>query len=360
MKRRNTYVEPMTRSKRYAENVSTKLEENVSTKLEEKVSTKLEEAEEKRSPETLGTERFQDILIVHHTDENFSAYRQMVLFNGHHCKQKFTKCYPMPPCGDSVAWEKDMDARPECMPKIDNVVTKKYLSTQILSDDVVMIIFFLPRNETVCTMLTSLPKKGGKDILSTMARLCRPGLNFSDSKKNNNQKNDTKEWLRMYNKGLDPINPVTGFLLVKAIKDRPRDLYVDILCASQSLIKTQPGIVQFIEWAREHHYERIVLLSLPYVMHYYKKLGFRVDSQDEKDQDVPIPPNNRKAWCPLYPENDETFQHYMQNLSRKGLGGQRCDASTILRQCERESTLNECQKLFGKCYEDGFRMVLEL
>ena len=350
MKRRNTYVGPSTRSKRcpVMANISpNKVEEA------EKVSTKVEEAEDKR--ETLGTERFQDILIVHRTDENFSAYRQMVVFNGHHCQQKFTQCYPMPPCGDSAAWEKDMDARPECMPRIDNVVTKKYLSTQLLSDDVVMIIFFLPRSETVCTMLTSLPKKGGKDILSTMSRLCRPGLIFSDS-----TKNGTKEWLRMYNTDLDPINHVTGFLLVKAIKDHPLDLYVDILCASQSLIKTRPGIVQFIEWAREHHYERIVLLSLPYVMHYYKKLGFRVDSQDEKDQDVPIPPNNRKAWCPLYPENDETFQHYMQNLSRKGLGGQRCDTSSILRQCEKESKMRKCQKLFGICYEDGFRMVLEL
>jgi hypothetical protein len=316
-------------------------------------------------------ERYNDIYIVHKDDPNFKSYRLVAKQSGNHCMQWITDCMPMPRCGDKVGFAEDLE-RDDCAAtkEYTEVVSNQYLAGEAESANIEMIVFFVPKGKSFCKPLTPeivgsviRNKKKAMDMFLALSTICVPGFNRESF-----LKYPLNQWINRYNSLLGHADEyISGFILVKKIAKG--DLYVEIVCASSKKGFVNPektGLEQFIDWARANGYKRIYLSSLPYVMPYYYKLGFRVDSADQQDQRIPNPPEGQKAWCFGYPDRDTKFQKYMQILSEKGIGHKstdkesNCDPVEVF-NCNRGLlTKDECEDIYQRCYDNGFRMVINL
>jgi len=308
--------------------------------------------------------RHGDILIIEKSDPDFDAYRLLVRFASKTCFQWKTTCKPMPRCGDKQGFPEDMK-RSDCVKsrKFEEIVSAEYIEGQAFSDDLRMLVFFVPKGKSICRKLPDslasdlVGTDGADNIFASLMHVCMPQTEIDHSV-------GLREQIQRYNESVheeDPY-PVNGFMMIMN-RDRPRDLYIDVVCSSgkEGFVRSETGLEQFIEWAKMNDFDTLWLSSIPYVMPYYQRLKFKVDSNDPKDQIIPQPPQGQKAWCYGYPELDPNFEEYMQRLGVKGIGSV-CDAeeAKLCYNTKDSKRKGECETFFSKCYANGFRTRLKL
>jgi hypothetical protein len=324
---------------------------------------------------------FNAMLIVKRGDTEWESFQEAAKIQGKLCKMKMytnvQQCLKnnfMPNCRNPTP-DDTLEADFKCGSEasMEGIVNETYVTSQARGIKSQMLVFLVNQNEgDLCDLPEEIeyPKKNKRRIwhggtfknladrkgTKSLLRICTNGvteeewtkLDEHNSELFHNGYNNIKEKMQIQNK-------VSGFIIVDIVDSTT--LYIDIICGTGAfdLLNT------FIKWAKRNGYSEIKLSALPYVIAYYERFGFKLDGLTTDDGAPPkaVKYNERKIWCPLFPEQDSEFSEFLKDRAMSGHSGETKCTADAARNCSNQHT-KECDDFWEACHSGGYHMTLPL
>ena len=159
-------------------------------------------------------------------------------------------------------------------------------------------------------------------------------------------------------KRIEPTLEPHGFVLARPDNTDPsgHTVYLDIICSMGPMAKL---LKYFFDWALTNDYPNIRLSSLPNVLSYYPKFGFKFREscstpvvkelpesiQHRNPREKPFPQDHFEA------ADDDDYADFMTDLHALGLSAKKTGVCAATRK------LSKAELKSGNCGEDGYTMV---